>query len=332
MTAPSAPADDPARSLRELVAAGRFQEALEAHRRTADPAVRQRPEVQLLVATAATRLGELTLGVSLAESALERFRARADRDGRMRTMNLIGAIAFEHGRLPEAEQAFGEALELARELDDSLMTAHASNNLASVAHLRSDPEVALSLYRSALLAYLRLGDRRGTAQTYHNLGLTFWQMTEWPDAESSSLQAVRHAEQVGERSLLALAVTGRAEIHLGRGELAMARQELDRAAQLAREAGDEIGGAEVGRLRALLALQLGDSDQAAQQAELARTTAERLGSALLQGECAAVAGGALRRLNRRPEAETRREEAARIFKMLGAVRLLERLNQEWEMG
>jgi hypothetical protein len=64
-------------------------------------------------------------------------------------------------------------LELARQLDDTLMAAHASNNLASVAHLRGEPETSLSLYRVALLAYQRLGDRRGTAQTYHNLGLSF---------------------------------------------------------------------------------------------------------------------------------------------------------------
>ena len=84
----------------------------------------------------------------------------------MRATNLAGAIAFERGQLDEAERAFGEALELARRLGDRLIEARASNNLASVAHLRGRPEAALSLYRGALLSYQRLGDRRGAAETW----------------------------------------------------------------------------------------------------------------------------------------------------------------------
>ena len=170
------PSDDPSRQLRELVRSGRFREALEAHRAATDPSQRQQPEAELLAATAATRLGEFGTGVTLAESALERFRIRADADGRMRARNLLGAIAFEQGRLEEAERAFRDAVTLARELDDSQMSAHASNNLASIADLQGRAELALSLYRTALLGYQRLGDRRGTAQTYHNLALTFRQL------------------------------------------------------------------------------------------------------------------------------------------------------------
>jgi tetratricopeptide (TPR) repeat protein len=227
MTEPNPISDDPARELRQLVEAGRYREALDAHQR-AEPAARP-PELDLLAATAATRLGDFGTSVTLAESALEHFRARADSDGRMRAMNLLGAVAFEQGRLEDAERCFGEALELARVVEDTRMAANASNNLASVAHLRNRSDLALSLYRTALLAYQRLGDRRGTAQTYHNLGLTFRQQREWMDAEAAALQAVRHAEEVGEGGLMALAVMGRAEIHLDRAELDLARQELTRA-------------------------------------------------------------------------------------------------------
>jgi tetratricopeptide (TPR) repeat protein len=317
--------EDPSRQLRELVASGRYQDALDLHRRETDQNVRQRPEVQLLAATAATRLGELRLGVTLAETALGRFQSRADNDGRMRSTNLIGAIAFEHGRLAEAERAFGEALRLARELNDSLTAARASNNLASVALLRGNADLALSLYRSALLAYQRLGDRRGTAETYHNLGLTFRQLSEFPDADGAALQAVRHAEQLGEQALMALAVMGRAETHIERGETALARPELDRAERLAKQSGDEIGGAEVGRIRALLAIREGDFQSAVTHAETARSIASHFASALLQGECAALAARALQRLGRMAESEERRGEAVRIFEALGATRFLERL-------
>ncbi|MDQ3427024.1 MAG: tetratricopeptide repeat protein [Gemmatimonadota bacterium] len=145
------PADDLPRQLRELVASGRFREALELHQR-AEGTAAGRPEAQLLAATAATRVGNLGAAESLAAEAHEGFRGRADHDGRMRALNLLGAIAFEHGHLSKAEQHFHQVMLLARELDDQLMVARVANNLGSVAIYQQPHHVALSLYRSALLA------------------------------------------------------------------------------------------------------------------------------------------------------------------------------------
>ncbi len=319
--------DDPAHSLRELVAQGAFQGALALYRRIQDPAVRHRPEVELLAATAATRRGELKLGASLAASALAGFRGRADADGWMRATNLLGAIAFEHGQVEDADRYFGDALRLARDVGDTLVAARASNNLASVAHLRGRPDEALSLYRSALLAYQRLGDRRGAAETYHNLGMTCRQLNEWDEADRATGEAVRHAELVGEPSLMALAVTGRAELDIERGELGIARLALSRADQFSVEGADELGGAEVRRLRALLAMRDGEFPVALREAEEGRTIAERYSSPLLQAECAAVAAGALRELKRLGEAKSRLAEARRLFRSLGAAKLLEDLEK-----
>ena len=127
---------------------------------------------------------------------------------------------FERGRLGEAEQSLAEALSLATQLGDSLTAARACNNLASALHLRGRPDEAVGLYRGALLAYQRLGDRRGTAEAYHNLGLIYRQLGEWRSAEDATGEALRHAEFVGERGLLALATTGRAELMAERAQLA----------------------------------------------------------------------------------------------------------------
>lgn len=320
------PTGDPARELRQLVEAGRFRDALDVHARLGEQEARV-PEAELLAATAATRLGELGRGVTLAEAALERFRHRADTDGRMRTMNLLGAIAFEHGRMEEAERCFGDALELARVVEDARMFAHASNNLASVAHLRNRPDLALSLYRNALLGYQRIGDRRGTAQTYHNLGLTFRQRQDWRDAEDAAHQAVRHAEEVAEPSLLALAVMGRAEIHLDRGDLGLARPELARAERLCAEGHDQVGLGEAGRLRAVLALKEGRPTEALSEALAVAAGAERLGVLQQQAECLAVAAAAAQRLGHESDAERYRTQARGIFERLGAERLQEDLDR-----
>jgi len=317
--------DDPSPALRTLLSAGRFHEALSAFR-AHESELRGRPEATLLAATAATRLGELPIAEGLAGRALRDFTDQADTDGRMRAVNLIGAIAFEHGKLEEAEAAFAQVLELARHLADGLMSARASNNLASVAHLRGHAESALSLYRQALLEYQRLGDRRGTAETCHNLGLTFRTMAAWADAGDATTEAVRHAEQLGEPTLMALAALGRAEFHFESGQLELALRSIERAAHLSRQAGDPLGAAEAGRLRAGVALKGGDPDAALEEAVAAAATAVEHGSLLLEGECATVAMRALLALGRAAEAARHQARASEIFQRLGAAAHLERLS------
>ncbi|MEO8089807.1 MAG: tetratricopeptide repeat protein [Gemmatimonadales bacterium] len=317
-------------TLRSLLAAGRFREALDQYRELDDGQESRRPDVQLLAATAATRLGEFGVGNALAEQALVQFHGRGDWDGRMRAQNLLGAIHWERGQISGAEQRFGEALRLARQLGDSLMLARASNNLASVAHLQGRFDEAAALYREALLAYQRLGDRRGTAETYHNLGFAYRQAKEWGEAESAAANAVRHAEVVGEPGLLALVLGAKAELSIERGDPALANRELEWAAHYALLSGDEIGRAEVYRVQALNALHQRDWHLALTHANAGRAVAVEHASALLAAECAGIAARALKGLARMDEATVRRTEAETGFRQLGATALLERLERELE--
>lgn len=129
--------------------------------------------------------------------------------------------------------------------------------------------------------------------------------------------------------LRALAVTGRAELRVEQGEVAFARQELDRADRLTVAAGDAVGGAEIGRVRALATLREGDYAEAATQAEAARAIAEEHHSALLAAECVAASALAYRRSGRLELAEARRASALAGLRELGAARLVERFEEEW---
>ena len=317
-----------AKVLRVLLAEGRFHDALERYRElTATPDSR-RPDVQLLAATAATRLGELDLATTLAIEAVVQFRTRGDSDGRMRCLNLLGAIHWERGRIADAERSFGEALGLARQLNDSLMLARTSNNLASVAHLQGRSDQAAGLFREALLAYHRLGDRRGTAETYHNLGVAYRQAGEWREAEGATANAVRHAELVGEPALLALVLGAKAELSVERNDTDLAERELERAVHYAAQAGDVVGRAEVHRVQALNSLHRGAWEVALFHAETARAVAVEHDSALLAAECAGIAARALKAMGKTDEAQDRRERAEAGFRQLGATSLLERLQHD----
>jgi tetratricopeptide (TPR) repeat protein len=316
-------------TLRALLSAGRYREVVSLWL-SAPEAEARRSEALLLAATASMRLGEVVRAGELAAEAAEAFRLRADQDGRLRALNLLGAVAFEQGALDEAISRFEMARSLARQLEDTLFEAHAANNLASVAHLRGDAVTALSLYRAALLGYQRLGDRRGTTQTYHNLGLAFRELGAFQDADEATVQALRHARLVEDAALAALAVTGRAELDVARGALDVAARELDRAGELAAQAGDQLGIAEIGRVRAIAALQHNDPAAALVEARAAGGTADEQGSALLVAECAAAEALSLHRLGRQGEAETSRRKAQEAFARLGAAGLAERFSREWD--
>ena len=315
-------------TVERLAQAGRFREAIAAFREAGDDPETGTPGLMLVVARAATRAGKLRLARRLAREALDQFQARADDDGVMHTHNLLGALDFEQGQLEGAAERFRHAQNAARRLGDFLMVARTANNLASVAHLSGRVDEARALYREALLSYQRIGHRRGTAETYHNLGLVAREDGDLPASLAASDQAVRHATQSGESDLRALALAGRAETGVALDEGPLALERLSRAAALAATAGDEIGAAEVERVRALAWWHEGDAERALAAAESARQAAERLGSALLRGECAALAAQALRTLGRSDEAATRQEEALHQFRAVGARRHLERLAQD----
>ena len=290
----------------------------------------QSPTELLQHAVAATRRGELEAGQIGATNALELFRSRGDQDGRARAVNLLGAIAFERGELTEAETSFAESLSLALRLEEPTLAARASNNLASVVHLRGRPEVALGLYRTALLSYQRLGDRRGMAETLHNLAITFRDLDQPGEIDDASSEALRHAELTGDAALLALVTTGRAEAALGRGELDVAERSVDRALALAAAAGDVLGGVEARHLRARLLLHRGDAAAALDEALQAGAMARAHASALLDAECRGVAALAARRLGRAEAAERYRAEALEGFESLDARNYIRRLEAAWD--
>lgn len=312
--------------LEALLRAGRFQEVVARHADAGAAPEARGPEALLLVATAHTRLGALAEAGATARAALDGFRHRVDDDGLMRAENLLGAIAFESGDLAEAARRFRAAQRLARRLDDLVMMARAANNLASIVHLQGGTEEARSLYREALVAYQRLGNRRGAAETWHNLGLVAREEGDLAGAHQAALHALRHAEGHGEETLLALVLTGRAETAVAGGDLAVADEGLERAARLAGRASDELGVAEVDRVRALSQWRRGHPTRALALAERARDAGERLGSPLLRAESASLAARVLAALGRHEEAARRRAEARERFAALGAERHLARLN------
>lgn len=317
-----------AMALERAVAAGDFRGALERfHSQLAD-AVRELPQVELLAATAAARLGDWQQATTLGLSVLEHSRRTDDTDGRMRALSLLGGLAFERGSLDDAEAHLLESLALARRLEDQDVGPRILNNLASVAHVQGRIPEALDRYHEAIIMYRGVENDRGLAETYHNIGLVQRQEKAWSEAHEAMRQAARHALVTEEVSLRALVHMGSAELHLDQGDFQLAQEQIDVAGRLLDGAQDRLGEAELERLRARLELERGNPEGAHLHASAAEAVAASGGCPLLESECAAVDAAALQSLGAE-EAQTKHDQVVEAMKELGASQPLERFERQW---
>ena len=306
--------------LRELADQGRYHEVLDRLRGLPVAALEGRTAFALLAAEAHGRQGDHLEARRWSELALVAARARGERPTELRALNYRGAIALRHGDVDEAEQRFGEALDLARAVGDHAAQARCLNNLGIIATLKGDPEAALASYQLSLAAYQQAGLVRGMAETHHNIGISWRERADYPRALEAAEQAVRLATVARDDSLLGLAFTGRAEIHLLMGDEDLARVELERAAEVYGRVNFAAGLPEVWRLQAAVARTRGDLPETLrllrQAAELATTQGSAESLAAIERDL----GAALQLAGDRASADAARRRALALYQRLGATR------------
>lgn len=316
--------------LRGLVQSGRFREALAHYFESADSTGTTTPQSRLLAAQAAARIGEFEVSARLTASARAAFESADDVDGLLEATNLLGAIAFERGKIRDADKHFTAVADLAERHGRARFTARGANNLGNVAGLRGEPGIACGYYQRALEVFEMLGDTRGLAETCHNLALELHKAGAEAAAREANQRAVESAELVGESGLMALTLLGRAELRIECGALEDAREDIVRAERLAWDEGLEPHRLEAERLLAVIALRSGDAAEAHRRAALVQARAADAQLAVLAAEARSLAALALKALGRHTEAVASRDVATVALRTLGASGHLARLSRDWE--
>ncbi len=224
-----------------LADAGRYQELLDYLEPARSEALLGSPTLALLCGSANARLGRDVEATTWVDLALERAKQQGDLAVEARALNIRGAIALEAGRLEEAESFFTRGLDSAKRQDDHSTVGRCSNNLGIIADQRGDYGKAQSWYRLALAAYQQAGWDRGITETYHNLAMTHLAEGKYRDALTEADHAIQQADKLGDPSLSALALAGRAEIRVLEGDAAFGRSEIERALTKRRDVGDVVG-------------------------------------------------------------------------------------------
>lgn len=281
------------------------------------------PEAMVRAAREAARRGSLREADELAETAAGRVEEGTGEAAQL--ANIRGGIAFELGQLDRAEGWFEQAMWLAGEREDPLLAARATTNLGSIAHLRGKVVMAGSLYQSALEVYLREEDLVGVARSEHNLGVVERELGDLERAGDHAERAVSVARRTEDRSLMSLTLLGLAETAVRRGESEQAWRTLAAARAIANRVEDALSLTEAARLEALLSYGSGRYGAALGGAVGAYRAATRLKAPYLAGECAFLAATVCRRLRRTRLAERFQNRAEALFRAVGAVTALRRM-------
>lgn len=281
------------------------------------------PVIAYRFAEALYHTGQMRALRSFADQYVAEARSSADTTGVLRALNLAGIAAFELGEIDVAEARWDELLGLADGSGDQDMMARAANNLGAVANLRGHSNQAVIFYRSALPLYQRLGQRRGLAQTYHNLGVSQRDLQRYDEATSTFASATQVAEEIPYPPVIAMTLISRAELEVQRSDFAVAEELASRGLTLARELEDPISEGEALRVRGLARGLGGEVREANREMELALDLARQTGNKLLEAETlrdlGELSSGAAEVDN------ARLADALRCFEALGATAEADRL-------
>lgn len=308
-------------------AAGRHRDVLDALGRLPDELREGRTRSALLAAEANGRLGNYVEAERWADLAGTLARTRGEAHAELRARNYRGAIALRRGEVSKAEDYFTAALDMARALHDHTAEARALNNLGILANIRGDPVAALAEYRRALVAYQQVALVRGMAETHHNIGISLRDEGNPRAALGAAEEAVRLATQAGDEQLIALASTGRAELHVMLGDPAFARAELQRAEERYNRIGFQAGLPEVWRVRAAVARATRDTGSAVSLLTQAAALAAELGSTDILADVERDLSYALDADGDVALARKARERAVELYRKIGAQRAAERLTR-----
>ena len=306
------------RELQGLARQGRYREIVDRITALPSGVAEARSPLALLAAEAFGRLGEQEGAARWAARALELALNQLDTPTELRSVHLQGAIAWQRGALDEAEGHFQRVLELARALRDVAAEARAFNNLGILQNLRGNPQEALATYQLALAAYQQAGNLRGIAETHTNLEISWLALGNARRARDAADEAVRLAREVGDATLLAVALVARAEANLALGDPDLAGAELLLAEEMYVGVRFTAGLAEVRRLQAAVARARHDLPEARRLLDAARTLASQGASLDTQGEIERDLGDVLAALGDGAGARAARERARELFRRLGA--------------
>ncbi|HEX3303943.1 MAG TPA: tetratricopeptide repeat protein [Thermomicrobiales bacterium] len=192
-------------------------------------------------------------------------------------VHALAAMAEELGNFEVAIPGYERALDIAREIGDEHLQAHANTALGNVGLARGNYDESVSRSRDALALFERLGDRRGIAGCHHNIATVAYHRGDLEAAEAGYRHAMEELAAIGDERSRVMILANIGVIAFERRDFETAQQIQEEAAATMRSMGDEIGYCNSLANLAGVLIELGDSARAMELNRQALEIAERIG-------------------------------------------------------
>lgn len=210
------------------------------------------PDILRWTGTVHRERGDLEAAMELYEASLASARAQDLHESVAAGLNCMGIVEQLRGRLTEAEAMYEGAATIADRLRNVQLGAMISQNLATLANIRGEVELALRHYGRARESFRQLGDDLAAAWVLNNMGMGYVDLRAWELAQTCFSEAHDLATQQGDQSTRALIVINMAEMCLRSRAFVAARTHCDEAFELFTRLGSRSGVAEADKIYGML--------------------------------------------------------------------------------
>jgi tetratricopeptide (TPR) repeat protein len=233
-------------------------------------------------------------------------------------LNALAGFDLESGSMHSARERFHEALELGG--GSPHLRARTEQNLGILANVQGEPEEAMAHYRESLLSFESIGDDRGCAIAYHNLGMVCADCERWDDADRYFRLSLGIARALGDIHLEGLGLLNHAEVLVARQEYEEARQNAETALGIFDQLGSLVDKADAYRVIGRAYREMGRFPLAESRLRSAMELASTTGSILTEAEVARETALLYQAMGRGHDALTYLQVARTLFGRLDARR------------
>ncbi|HEX2635965.1 MAG TPA: HD domain-containing phosphohydrolase [Gemmatimonadales bacterium] len=256
----------------------------------------------------------------LARELCGRSREVASRHGHAilaaEAINALAGFDFESGAIETAREGFHEALGLGGA--SAGLRGRIEQNLGILANMQGAMAEALAHYQQSLHAFEAVGDDRGRAIAYHNLGMVSADRELWDDADENFRRCLDLAESIGDVHLRGLGMLNHSEVHLARQRYELARQNAEAALSIFDRLGSKLDKADAYKVIGRTYRETGRHALAEARLRSAVELAVSTGSVLSEAEASRELALLYQAMGRNQEALTLLNAAHRLFGRLDA--------------
>jgi hydrogenase-4 transcriptional activator len=223
-------------------------------------------------------ISEFTIARDHSQKALEHYRETGDWRGLAEAYFGIAMADTHEGHYESGLENFEQALKLVGDHTAPYLLGKIYSNMAGACWFLKRPQEGIRYLEKAIGYYERTEHKASAALGYNNLGINLILVGEWERAHAALERALSLASEIdGRGPQVPMILDSLGDLSVLRGELAEAREYLDRAVMLATENGNKWYSCQALRTLARCYLAMNDSLAALMNGRQALDLAESIG-------------------------------------------------------